>query len=247
MWVHSLTVDEITFTTKGMFFVNIRGYSGPAPIPGQFFEFHIGKNFYPLLWRPMSVFDHQNGTLIFLVQIRGTGTRLLSQFKSGEKIEIMGPLGNGFPLPSKPVILIGGGTGISPLYFFAKKYPELIKNLIVGFKTYPGNLLLGFLDSLKVPLVIATEDGSVGFEGKVLDVPHLKDLKEVVYACGPIPMLKAIRKAGIEAIASLEDVMACGIGLCFGCAIWHKKEKRYIRTCTEGPVLPLKDIVLPEL
>ncbi len=241
MQVHRLTVASIQFTNPQVFLLELQAYAGDPPQPGQFFEFKIGEGFDPLLWRPMSVMDAWSDRLLFLTQLRGRGTQWLAQRSEGDMIEILGPLGRGFPIPEEPVTLVAGGTGVAPLYFLARRHPDRVQKLIAGFATSPGQLLLDRLYALPVPVILTTEDGSLGLPGTVLDVPDLQD-RPLVYLCGPGGMIRRFQELGFEGWMSLEDVMGCGTGLCFGCAAWHRKEQRYVRTCVEGPTFPLQDV-----
>jgi len=162
--------------------------------------------------------------------------------KSGETLDIMGPLGNGFPMTDKPAILVGGGIGIPPMLELARQLPGE-KHIVLGYRDQ--TFLLDEFRRL-ASLSIATEDGSLGAKGTVLDAIEQDQVKgQVLYACGPMPMLKALsayaREKGIEAWISLEERMACGIGACLGCIISSKDKDAHSnvhnkRICKDGPV-----------
>lgn len=221
-------------------------------VPGQFIAVYTNDK-SKLLPRPISICeaDKENGRLRIVYRIAGAGTLEFSGYGPGARLDIMGPLGNGFPLKEKKAFLIGGGIGIPPML-------ELAKNLNCG-KT----AVLGYRDSATfladeigkyADVVIASEDGSVGTKGNVIDAIRENGLKaDVIYACGPTPMLRALKayaaENGIECWISLEEKMACGIGACLGCVchtkeIDHHSNVRNTRICKDGPVFLADDVEL---
>ena len=195
------------------------------------------------LRRPFSIHDIDGTKLSFLVKIIGQGTQKLTELKTGDKISVMYPLGQGFQLTAKSAVLVGGGTGVAPLLLLAKQ----LKNkptVILGGRTKDDIVQLEeFAKYAKVK--ITTEDGSLGTKGLV--TAELKNISPDVqiYACGPEPMLKALHKLAAEQkIAlqlSLEAVMACGVGACLGCVTQTKKAGN-ICVCSEGPVFKAEDL-----
>ncbi len=228
--------------------------------PGQFVNLKINDRQELLLRRPFSVAITRPEQSFFEVVYRvvGKGTRAMVDLKPGEWVDLMGPFGNGFHLPEKPMncLLLGGGCGVAPLW-------GLVERLSRG-----GNrtvALLGFQSSDRVfgedlfhkcdaEVVVTTDDGSYGLKGFVSD--HLEEtLKrpiDRVYICGPMPMLRAvipmIRKQKVKGEVSLEEKMGCGYGACLSCVakIWKDGVVERERVCTEGPVFPLEEIVLDD-
>ncbi len=209
-----------------------------------------------MLPRPFGIceIDKENGRIRIVYRIVGEGTKEFSNFKSGDEVYIMGPLGNGFNLKDKKAILIGGGTGIPIMLETAKTLKAL------GDKE--SVLALGFRDESFMteefekimPLYISTESGKAGTKGNVLDAIKENKLDaQIIYACGPIPMLKAIKEyaneKGMEAQISLEEKMACGIGACLACVCKSKEKDAHSnvnnkRICKEGPVFDCNEIEL---
>lgn len=220
--------------------------------PGQFISVYSNDG-SRLLPRPISIceIDKEKKELRIVYRVVGEGTEEFSEYQKGDSLDVMGPLGNGYDLQEKKAILIGGGIGIPPML-------ELAKNL-----DCENTAVLGYRDAatfLKEEIgayanvAVATEDGSVGTKGNVIDAIKEGGLTaDVIYACGPTPMLKAIKayaaENGIECYISLEEKMACGIGACLGC-VCHTKEVdghsnvRNARICKDGPVFLADDVEL---
>ena len=235
--------------------------------PGQFVMLKVSDDQSPLLRRPFSVYKNysshhpdkkKRGRLSILYKKVGKGTRKMTELKRGEKVDLIGPLGNGFRLPPLPsssnIIMIGGGVGIVSLYPIAEKLRGNKLFVFVGGKTQNDILCKNDFKKLNATIFVATEDGSLGTKGTVIDLFLLKRKKwggngpPYLYACGPIQMLRElsakIRSKGFYCQASLETRMACGFGACWGCVIKINDPKNpYQRVCKEGPVFNLKDIV----
>ena len=212
--------------------------------PGQFIAVYTNDQ-SKLLPRPISICeaDKENGRLRIVYRIAGAGTLEFSQYHAGDKLDIMGPLGNGFTLQNKKAFLIGGGIGIPPMLELAKNL-DCEKIAVLGYRdaeTFLADEIGKFAE-----VVIASDDGSVGTKGNVIDAIKANGLTaDVIYACGPTPMLMGLKKYaaenGIECWISLEEKMACGIGACLGC-VCHTKDidehanVRNTRICKDGPV-----------
>ena len=221
-------------------------------VPGQFIAVYTNDK-SKLLPRPISICeaDKENGRLRIVYRIAGAGTLELSGYGAGAMLGIMGPLGNGFPLKDKKAFLIGGGIGIPPMLELAKNL-DCEKTAVLGYRD--ADTFLADEIGKYAGVVLATEDGSVGTKGNVIDAIRAKGLKaDVIYACGPTPMLKALKayaaENGIECWISLEEKMACGIGACLGC-VCHTKDidshsnVRNTRICKDGPVFPAEAVEL---
>lgn len=226
---------------------------------GQFITVYT-ESVARLLPRPISIceIDKEKGRLRLVFRIVGEGTKEFSQKKAGDTISIMGPLGNGYTLQGKKTLLFGGGIGIPPMLELAKQLSNSIGNF-----SDKVQVVLGYRDSqlfLKeefekyATVYIATEDGSVGIKGNVLDVVREKQLTaDMIFACGPKPMLRNIkefaRKNHILAQFSLEEKMACGIGACLACVCESNEVDRHSnvynkRVCKDGPVFYAEEIKL---
>lgn len=218
--------------------------------PGQFIAMYC-EDGTKLLPRPISIcgIDAKAGTLRVVYRIAGEGTRLFSQMKAGDSLEVMGPLGNGFTMKDKKAIIVGGGIGIPPMLELTKQL-DCEKTVVLGYR---DELFLKEEFEACANVAVATEDGSTGTKGTVIDAIEAAQVSgEIIYACGPMPMLKALAEYadahGMEAQISLEERMACGIGACLGC-ICKTKEKDHhtnvnnTRICKDGPVFDAKEVV----
>jgi dihydroorotate dehydrogenase electron transfer subunit len=221
-------------------------------LPGQFLSVY-SKDESRLLPRPISIcqIDRERGRLRLVYRIAGKGTAEFAGYEAGETLEIVGPLGNGFPLEKgyEKVFLIGGGIGIPPMVELSKQLPGE-KQIVVGYRS--SQLFLKEELEQNGTVYIATEDGSVGTEGNVLDAIRENGLSaDAIFACGPTPMLRALKayaaEQGMDCYLSLEERMACGIGACLACvcksmdvdAHTHVKNKRI---CKDGPVFSAEEI-----
>lgn len=245
-------------------------------LPGQFFMIRPSSGSDPLLGRPFALYDTwqdsdgSSGIDFGFVRI-GKMTSLMSQWASGDSVQLWGPLGNGFPVPDcRHLICVAGGIGQTPFLGVTRE--------ALGLKSYgspPRNLArqpetvslcygvrskayLAGLDDFQIPgldLQIATDDGSFGHHGYVTDLLSkklsTKHAETHVYCCGPEPMMKAVAKicaqAQVPCWLSLETPMACGFGACFSCVTKVREEDGswdYRRTCVEGPVFPAEKLVL---
>ena len=218
-----------------------------AAEPGQFVSVY-SRDTARLLTRPISVCeaDAESGVLRLVFRIAGKGTKEFSGLKAGDSVDLTGPLGNGFPLgeaKGKRVFLIGGGIGIPPMLETARRLSADAAG-VVAVLGYRDELFLR--EDFPCEVVIATEDGSSGTKGNVLDAIRARDLHaDVIFACGPAPMLRALKlyaqEKGIQCWLSMEEKMACGIGACLSCVcgsaeIDEHSQVKNKRVCTEGPV-----------
>ena len=216
--------------------------------PGQFICIYP-KSESTLLPRPISIcqVNEQKTAIRIVYRIAGKGTREFSSYKAGEEIFILGPLGNGFPLEEakgKKAFLMGGGIGVPPILELAKELDCEKKQIIAGYRDEQTFLREEFEKNGE--LFISTEDGSVGVKGNVLDAVRTCGLEaDIIYACGPTPMLRAIKQyaeeKGVTCYISLEERMACGIGACLGCVCKTKEKDAHSnvnnkRICKDGPV-----------
>lgn len=223
----------------------------PDIAPGQFVEIKIPDTAHTFLRRPISIHnvDYHNNQMQLLIRIVGNGSLLLSYLKSGDILNLVFPLGNGFMLPSgcKHPLLIGGGCGVAPMLYFGKvlKDQGLDVNYLFGAKEKSG--LLRIEEYEKVGNVnIATEDGSVGAKGFVTQHPVLSDKTDfdAYFVCGPTPMMKAVatiaKDKNVPCFVSLENKMACGIGVCLCCVTETNSGHKCV--CSDGPVFNVNDL-----
>lgn len=224
--------------------------------PGQFISVY-SKDESRMLPRPISIceIDRENGRLRIVYRVVGRGTDEFSRLTAGEKIEILGPLGNGFPLDTgkKKAFLMGGGIGVPPMVQLAKELKETGMEVQV-ISGYRDELFLTKELEAGGALYIATEDGSAGTKGNVMDAIRENGLEaDVIFACGPKPMLKAIKtyaeEKGIACYISMEERMACGIGACLACVCQSKETDEHThvknkRICKDGPVFLSTEVEL---
>lgn len=223
--------------------------------PGQFMALYCNDG-SRVLPRPISIceIDKEKNALRLVYRVVGKGTDEFSKYHAGTEIDVMGPLGNGFPMEraeGKKALLIGGGIGVPPIVELAKQLKAEEKNIVAGYR----NLL--FLEhELKKngSFYPATEDGSAGVKGTVIDAIKENNIEaDVIFACGPTPMLRALKQYAeennIEAWISMEEKMACGIGACLACVCKTKEKDGHTnvnnaRICKEGPVFNAKEVEL---
>jgi len=209
--------------------------------PGQFIEIGFDG---PTLPKPFSIHDaYEYGIVEILYQVVGPGTQKLAGLDDGDEIVVFGPLGKGFDLPEEgPVYLVGGGTGNAPIKFLQKKLAKLSPKTFLGAKT---KTLLPPQEMFDENTYLATDDGSAGFKGTVVDLMSGQLLPPGhVFACGPKPMLKGLWKfsKGFEMSCqfSLESYMACGVGACLRWVI--QTTSGYKKVCSDGPVFNASEV-----
>ncbi len=234
------------------------------PVPGQFLHVRVSEHLEPLLRRPISIhdIDHHLMQCTLIYRVGGKGTQFLREKREGDSLDILGPLGNGFPMEEinegEQVVLLGGGVGIPPLYYLAKELvkKEIPLTILLGYNSKEHSFLIKKFSQVG-EVNIATMDGTEGIKGTVVDLitdylnEKLLQTGSTFYACGPTPMLKAIQNewldTPINGYLSLEERMGCGIGACYGCVIKVDTmidPKGYKKICQEGPVFSFREVLL---
>ena len=228
---------------------------------GQFLEIQVSKTGEVFLRRPISIYNinKENGEVEFIFQVKGKGTQILSNKKEGDSINILGPLGNGaFSVGKyKKVAIIGGGIGTYPLYELAKELKETSEEITMymGFRNKDLVTLEKEFEEVTNKVIITTDDGSYkqkGFALNVLKEDCEKEKPDIIFACGPLPMLKAVQQFAnennIKCEMSLEERMGCGIYACVGCNVRvvadNPDEVKYKYVCTNGPVFSSKEVII---
>jgi dihydroorotate dehydrogenase electron transfer subunit len=221
--------------------------------PGQFIMVRCGEGIEYQLRRPFSIHRQEGNQLSLLFRVVGRGTRWLSECQVGEKIDLLGPLGNGFTIhpDAKKLLLAAGGIGIAPLVFLAEaaisrgREVTMLLGAPTASQLYPRKLL-----PAGARLVTATENGSQGEKGMITDIlPGFINDADQLFACGPLPMYRQMAKMP-ELIdkpvqVSLEMRMGCGLGICYGCTVKTRNGLR--QACKHGPIFNLDDILWEEL
>ncbi len=225
-------------------------------LPGQFVMVRLpGLHVDPLLRRPFSIMDGRaDGHVDMLYRVVGRGTRIIAELAEGSKLDLHGPLGNGFRIKDEPhtALLAGGGVGIPPIYFLYRELCRRSNTSITAFlggRTRDDIPLADRFTAQNSKRIITTDDGSAGFKGLVTEAMEAELSREfpdnpVIYACGPKGMLKAVallaKKHSIPAQISMENYMGCGIGACLGCVVDTSSGKKTV--CHDGPVFDAGDI-----
>ncbi len=229
--------------TKCIYEMCLEGNTVAIQNAGQFVNIAL-DGFY--LRRPISVCDFSENFLKIIYKIVGKGTELMAKMQSGEQLEMLTGLGNGFSVNNcqKP-LLVGGGVGVPPMYRLAKDLVAQGKqvSVVLGFNTCEEIFYKNEFEALGANVYVATADGSVGTKGFVTDAIAANKIEaDYFYACGPLPMLRALYDAlDIDGEMSFEERMGCGFGVCMGCSC--KTKNGYKRICKEGPVLKKDEIV----
>ena len=238
---------------EGVFSLVLNTNAAEYAIPGQFISI-FSNDGSKLLPRPISIceINKEQKTLRVVYRVVGEGTTEFSSLKAGDTVEVMGPLGNGFPLEGENTIVVGGGIGVPPMLELAKQLPGTV-TAVMGYRNDDMFLTEEFTD-VASELIIATDDGSVGVHGTVVDAMKENELvADVIYACGPKPMLRGVaeyaKEHGIKCYVSMEERMACGVGACLGCVCQstEKDDHSHVnnkRVCKDGPVFLSTEVVL---
>ena len=215
---------------------------------GQFLNIRVSDGVEPLLRRPISIHNIEGTNIEFIFQVKGKGTSVLAEKEVGEDIDILGPLGKGiFKYEgAKNIAIIGGGIGIFPLYELAKEARKTAQvNMYLGFRNKEFVVLEDKYREVSDKFILTTDDGTYGNKGYAIDFLK-EDLRkeniDMIFACGPLPMLKAVqslaKETKIPCQISLEERMGCGIGVCLGCAVKVNagEQEIYTHVCKAGPV-----------
>ncbi|MEG1242522.1 MAG: dihydroorotate dehydrogenase electron transfer subunit, partial [Oscillospiraceae bacterium] len=231
------TIIENTRLTADVFKMQLQGDTSDITAPGQFVNIELAGLF---LRRPISVCDLEGDRLSLIYKVVGRGTAQMSAMKSGEALDLLTGLGNGYnsAISGETPLLIGGGVGVPPLYLLAKRLIKEGKKpkAILGFNTKSEVFLETELRALGVQVFVTTADGSYGISGFVTDA--LAEVGDYThsYSCGPEPMLKAVyNSCKTDGQFSFEERMGCGFGACMGCSCETKYGSK--RICRDGPVL----------
>lgn len=228
-------------------------------VPGQFVMLRVSSGYDPLLRRPFGIFalqrsgDGEGAVLEIVYKVVGKGTTIMSSLMPGEELDVMGPLGNGFPglNEDQELLMVAGGIGIAPFKMLAEKYQDSV--LLFGAKDSAEAVLVNDIKDLGIRVKVATMDGSRGEKGLVTDLMASElNRRSVVFACGPMGMLKAVSRLSyenrVQCFVSLERAMACGVGACLGCAVKMKSPEQGTEkgennafenlkmVCSDGPV-----------
>ncbi len=219
---------------------------------GQFLHINCGESTF--LRRPISICDAYDGKVRFIFEVKGAGTRELSKKQTGDMIDVMGPLGHGFEIKDnvKNPVVIGGGIGVFPLYKLAKELHGRA-DVFLGFRSKDRVVMESEFESVSNMVITGTDDGSYGYSGYIASAMeqylNFHDCT-MIYSCGPMPMLKAVKKIaeerGIPCQISLEQRMGCGIGACLvcSCETVNGGADKYAKVCTNGPVFYSEEVTL---
>jgi len=230
-----------------------------SAVPGQFVMIRAQNRGFPFLGRPISIYGlrrtKRNVAIELLIRVVGAGTSVLADLTEGDRVYLIGPLGNGYAFfpDKKNIIIVAGGIGIAPLAFLADAYSRAgAQRVLCYFGARSKDQLIG-LERLKrtcSKVLLSTEDGSTGHFGMITDLFE-SDVKKfdreetAVYVCGPESMLakmqSIVKKYPVPCQVSVEERMACGLGACLGCAV-RMKNGGYRRACKEGPVFDIDDV-----
>lgn len=237
--------------------------------PGTFLTLRVSDSYQPLLRRPFTIYryDPEGGTVDIVYKVVGVGTWLMSEMREGHRLDVLGPLGNGFTIPEdeQKFMLVAGGTGVTALYALAQNVSTRKRDaqitLLMGGAEAQDIICIDDFRELGARVLTATEDGSMGETGLVTDLlraelqgpPRVGDF--ALYSCGPREMLKEVARLAelhsLPCTVSLEERMGCGMGACLGCVIRVKPESgdieaapvpRYKRVCRDGPVFDASEI-----
>lgn len=252
-------VTSVTKLAEGIFSMWLSAPEiAEQAVPGQFLSLYC-KDKDKLLPRPISLceIERGEGVLRLVFRVVGAGTEEFSRMNPGEEIKVLGPLGNGFPIEEvknagKRAVLIGGGIGIPPLLQLSKEFQGHVTT-VVGYRN-SDTFLLKELETAADCVVVATEDGSIGTKGNVIDAIREGQITgDIVYSCGPTPMLRGVKawseEKKVPAWISMEEKMACGIGACLACVCQSKDTDDHSkvhnkRICKDGPVFLAEEIEL---
>lgn len=253
-----MTVVSQSEIAKNIFEMTLKGMLvDQIDQPGKFVHLKASEEMMPLLRRPISIarVEHDKQEFTMIYRAEGAGTTALSRKQSGDQVDVLGPLGHGFPVeeaaPGETALLIGGGIGVPPLYELSRRLNEKgVKTIhVLGFQNKEAAFYTEQFAELGETYV-ATVDGSLGEQGFVTDIVNKHGLRgDVFYSCGPTVMLKAVEKlhAAPRGFISLEERMGCGIGACFACVCHPAADETgtaYLKICSDGPVFKAGEVAL---
>ncbi|MCR5452647.1 MAG: dihydroorotate dehydrogenase electron transfer subunit [Lachnospiraceae bacterium] len=249
---HTAKVYRQEPIADGIYSMWIKTPAASVAREGQFINVYMEDGAH-ILPRPISICEvkEKAGLLRIVYRIAGKGTKAFSKLHAGDDIDVFGPIGNGFPEVNGKVLLFGGGIGIPPMLFAAQKYKKNATS-VLGFRN--ETFLLSDFGLTRGHIFVATEDGSSGVKGTVIDAIADAEVEaDVIFACGPLPMLRAIKsyakEHGIPAYVSMEERMACGVGACLGCvtktvSVDEHSHVNNARVCKDGPVFFAEEVEL---
>ncbi|WP_050181509.1 dihydroorotate dehydrogenase electron transfer subunit [Domibacillus robiginosus] len=253
-----MTVVSQSEIAKNIFEMTLKGaLVDQIDQPGKFVHLKASEEMMPLLRRPISIarIEHDKQEFTMIYRAEGAGTTALSRKQAGDQVDVLGPLGHGFPVeaaaPGETALLIGGGIGVPPLYELSRRLNQKgVKTIhVLGFQNKEAAFYTEEFAALGETYV-ATVDGSLGEQGFVTDVVTKHGLRgDVFYSCGPTVMLKAVEKlhAAPKGFISLEERMGCGIGACFACVCHPAADETgtgYLKICSDGPVFKAGEVAL---
>jgi len=255
VFLENATVDSVTQIGTNVFLIKLISEKiAQHAKPGQFVNIKVSDSDFPLLRRPFSICEVEEDSFSIMFVAIGGGTLMLQNKKKGETLDVMGPLGNGFKFDGEfdKALIVAGGIGAAPFPFLIKELAKIGKDVLCfsGGRTEADCITYEMQNA-----AIATDDGSLGFKGNVVQlleskIEEIKNDKIKIFACGPNAMLKTLQmvcvKNNIDAEISTESSMACGFGICQGCPVQSATdENKFLLICKDGPVFNVKDVVLP--
>ncbi|NLG12091.1 MAG: dihydroorotate dehydrogenase electron transfer subunit [Elusimicrobia bacterium] len=252
MEAKSFQIKKNIHLTEKLHLLELEGSFLQSPVPGQFIHIKIDPFF---LRRPFSIAGYNDNTLKILYRVVGRATEVLSEKEAGDSLNVIGPLGNGFPVNNnyKSIFLVGGGTGIAPLLFLTDTLIRKNLNISFFYGARTSECIAFHLLPYGVDYIFSTNDGSYGYKGLIGEVmqQHIKKngKPDIIYGGGPYQMLKQLAKISAKhktpAFVSLENRMACGTGICYGCVtkIKDKTGWEYKRVCKDGPVFNTEEVI----
>lgn len=251
--LHRVTVIENHEIADAIFELRVRGdIVRKLCAPGQFVHIRVGDGSEHMLRRPISIceIDHAADTFTMIFRREGAGTARLASLRAGDEIDLLAPLGKGFPVTAarQSALLVGGGIGVPPLFELSKQLNRRgIETVhVLGFQSAKDTFYLERFAGLGATHV-ATVDGTLGRKGFVTDV--IADLPvtfDVFYSCGPKAMLSALTEqlTDVPGYISLEERMGCGVGVCFACVCKARNDSGYVKVCTDGPVFDSREVIV---
>jgi dihydroorotate dehydrogenase electron transfer subunit len=260
---HSCPIVSHTDLGSNILIISLQLKLDQFPLPGTFVHIKVTDSNDPLLRRPFSIYDYdeERGVVDVLYKIFGRGTKALAKAKTGDVLDVLGPLGNSFVEAESEhrLILVGGGVGIPPLYLLARRCRQKSDSeppitFLCGLADASDQVIAERLDKLHLDLHYSTDNGTLGYHGLVTDLLKRQlnngasEDNPLVCACGPSAMLREVsricRERKVRCLVSLESIMPCGVGTCLGCVVKKSGGDGYYRVCREGPVFPAEGVEL---